>query len=67
MALPAAGAELGLVIRPTSGAPLSLRVTVIRRTSPYRSAASVASAGFAAEILWAPEAYYALLLTLGSA
>ncbi len=64
---PAEGTELDLALRPTSGAPLSLRVTVVRHASPHRSAAAVSAVGFAAEITWAPEAYYALLLTLGSA
>jgi len=63
---PAEGTEFELALRPTPGSPLALRVAVVRHSRSHRSAAAVSAVGFAVEITWAPESYYALLLALGS-
>lgn len=66
-ALPPGGTELELVLRVAGNAAISVRGCVARLSRPNRTAAFVVPVGFALQITWAPEAYFALLLGLGSA
>jgi hypothetical protein len=66
-ALPPDGTELELVLRQAGGTAIALRGCVVRLSRPNRTAAAVVPVGFGLQITSAPEAYFALLLGLGSA
>lgn len=65
--LPPGGTELELMLRVAGSAAITIRGSVARLSRPNRTAAAVVPVGFALQITWAPEAYFALLLGLGSA
>jgi hypothetical protein len=65
--LPPRGTELELVLRVAGSAAITVSGCVARLSRPNRTAAAVVPVGFAVQITWAPEAYFALLLELGSA